>query len=53
MTRSTPETHWIGRIWTATVEASATAVAIHYAAPWQQAAAPRHPERTARSTCAA
>ncbi|SEH15568.1 hypothetical protein SAMN05428974_1469 [Sphingopyxis sp. YR583] len=53
MTLSTPETHWIGRIWNAAIEASATAVAIHYAAPWQQAAALRHPERTVRDACAA
>lgn len=53
MTRNTPETRWIARIWTAAVETSATAVAIHYSAPWQPAAAPRARERTARDACAA
>lgn len=53
MTRSTPETHWIARVWTAAVEASATAVAIHYAAPWQRAPTSSHSERTARGACAA
>lgn len=53
MTRSTPETHWIARVWTAAVETSATAVAIHYAAPWQRTAASPHRERTARDACAA
>jgi len=53
MTRNTPETRWISRIWTATVTASEAAVAIHYAAPWQRPAAPRLSERTARDACAA
>ncbi|MGH6631940.1 hypothetical protein [Sphingopyxis sp.] len=53
MTRNTPETHWITRVWTAAVAASETAVAIHYSAPWQRLPAPRLPERTARDACAA
>lgn len=53
MTRKTLEPQWIARLWTAAVEASATAVAIHYAAPWQQAPASAQPERTARDACAA
>lgn len=53
MTRNSPETRWIARVWAATVETSATAVAIHYSAPWQSVAAPRVPERTARDACAA
>lgn len=53
MTRNTPETHWIARIWTAAVTASEAAVAIRYSAPWQRAAAPRLSERTARDACAA
>lgn len=52
MTRNTPETRWFARIWTAAVETSATAVAIHYSAPWQSVAH-RAPERTARDACAA
>ncbi|WP_447932707.1 hypothetical protein [Sphingopyxis fribergensis] len=53
MTRNIPETRWFTRFWTAAVASSATAVAIHYSAPWQPTAAPRAPERTARSACAA
>lgn len=52
MTHNT-ETRWLTRLWTATVETSATAVAIHYSAPWQSVAAPPAPDRTARDTCAA
>lgn len=53
MTRNTPETRWIARIWAAAVETSEAAVAIHYSAPWQRTAAPQLPERTARDACAA
>lgn len=53
MTRNTPETRWITRIWAAAVTASEAAVAIHYSAPWQRTAAPRLSERTARDACAA
>jgi hypothetical protein len=31
----------LGRLWTAVIEASAAAVAIHYAAPWNERPAPR------------
>lgn len=53
MTRNIPEKRWVSRIWTAAVTASEAAVAIHYSAPWQRAAAPRLSERTARDACAA
>lgn len=33
MTRN-PESSRLSRLWTALIEASAAAVAIHYAAPW-------------------
>ena len=31
-----PETNWLSRVWAAMTEASAAAVAIHYAAPWKR-----------------
>jgi hypothetical protein len=37
MTRN-PESNWIQRLWSVVTEASATAVAIHYAAPWRRSA---------------
>lgn len=43
------ESNWINRLWTAVTEASAAAVAIHYAAPWKRpTASPRD-----NGTCAA
>lgn len=53
MTRITAKPRWIARAWTAAVETSATAVAIHYSAPWKRGAASRPAERTARGACAA
>lgn len=35
------ESSRFARLWTAVIEASAAAVAIHYAAPWNGRAAPR------------
>jgi len=34
MPRTASEPNWIQRLWTSVVEASTTAVALHYRAPW-------------------
>jgi hypothetical protein len=49
------ESNRLGRLWTAVVEASAAAVAIHYAAPWDGKAASRGDAcpRDHRQACAA
>jgi hypothetical protein len=48
----TTETNRLYRLWAAVTEASAAAVAIHYAAPWQALAAPRRRAGTDRGACA-
>ncbi|WP_294030791.1 hypothetical protein [Sphingopyxis sp.] len=35
MTRTASGPNWIQRLWTLVIEASATAVAVHYRAPWE------------------
>ncbi|WP_156878267.1 hypothetical protein [Sphingopyxis sp. QXT-31] len=37
MTHARNESNWIARLYAALVEASATAVAVHYDAPWKRA----------------
>ena len=44
MTPNTPETNPLHRLWTAMIEASATMVAIRYAAPWSGQRASRGAE---------
>lgn len=39
MTRITSESSWLQRFWSAVVETSAAAVAVHYRAPWNRSAA--------------
>ncbi len=36
MTHFTNESNWISRLFAAVIETSATAVAVHYAAPWNR-----------------
>lgn len=36
MTPNRNESTWIGRLYAALIEASATAVAVHYDAPWNR-----------------
>jgi hypothetical protein len=36
MTHPTNESNWINRLFAAVIETSATAVAVHYAAPWNR-----------------
>lgn len=36
MTHVRNEKTWIGRLYAAVIETSATAVAVHYAAPWNR-----------------
>lgn len=36
MTHFTNESNWISRLVAAVIETSATAVAVHYAAPWNR-----------------
>lgn len=38
MTRQTPESSWIRRLWTPVIQASRAAVSAHYSAPWQRRA---------------
>lgn len=41
-----PETNWLSRVWAAMTEASAAAVAVHYAAPWSGSTASPYPARS-------
>ncbi|QNO29261.1 hypothetical protein EEB18_010175 [Sphingopyxis sp. OPL5] len=45
MTHTTNETNWINRLFAAMIETSATAVAVHYAAPWNDAARGKRTDR--------
>ena len=47
------ETNWLSRAWAAVTTASAAAVAIHYAAPWQGAPASSRARPNGASACAA
>jgi len=47
------EPNRLHRLWAAVTEASAAAVAIHYAAPWQGPAASKRRAGTDRGACAA
>ena len=38
MARIAPESNWIQRFWSTIVDTSAAAVAVHYRAPWVEAA---------------